>query len=65
MLGQQSWKAGASEDRLRFGVPVLISVVAMWQLASGNRPGDSDDVDQSFRSPADQIGAKRRWALSV
>ena len=27
--------------------------------------GDSDDVDQSFRSHADQIGAKRRWALSV
>ena len=28
-------------------------------------PGDSDDVDQSFRSHADQIGAKRRRALSV
>jgi hypothetical protein len=27
--------------------------------------GDSDDVDQSFRSHADQIGAKRRRALSV
>jgi hypothetical protein len=27
--------------------------------------GHSDDVDQSFRSHADQIGAKRRWALSV
>ena len=26
---------------------------------------DSDDVDQSFRSHADQIGAKRRRALSV
>jgi peptidoglycan/LPS O-acetylase OafA/YrhL len=27
--------------------------------------GDSDDVDQSFRSHADQIGAKRRRTLSV
>ena len=27
--------------------------------------GDSDDVDQSFRSDADQFGAKRRRALSV
>ena len=27
--------------------------------------GDSDDVDQSFRSDADQSGAKRRRALSV
>ena len=26
---------------------------------------DSDDVDQSFRSDADQFGAKRRRALSV
>jgi MFS family permease len=26
---------------------------------------DSDDVDQSFRSHADQIGAKRRRALPV
>jgi hypothetical protein len=26
---------------------------------------DSDDVDQSFRSHADQIGAKRRRALLV
>jgi len=29
------------------------------------RDGDSDDVDQSFRSDADQSGAKRRRALSV
>jgi hypothetical protein len=27
--------------------------------------GDSDDVDQSFRSDTDQNGAKRRRALSV
>jgi hypothetical protein len=27
--------------------------------------GDSDDVDQSFRSDADQSGAKRRRAFSV
>jgi hypothetical protein len=27
--------------------------------------GDSDDVDQSFRCDTDQIGAKRRRALSV
>jgi hypothetical protein len=29
------------------------------------RNADSNDVDQSFRSHADQIGAKRRRALSV
>jgi methylase of polypeptide subunit release factors len=29
------------------------------------QPAHSDDVDQSFRSDADQIGAKRRGALSV
>ena len=29
------------------------------------KTADSDDVDQSFRFDADQIGAKRRKALSV
>ena len=29
------------------------------------RPAHSDDVDQSIRFDADQIGAKRRKALSV
>jgi len=33
--------------------------------AIGAARGDSDDVDQSFRSHADQIGAKRRRPLSV
>jgi hypothetical protein len=33
-----------------------------WNPALG---GDSDDVDQSFRSDVDQSGAKRRRALSV
>jgi hypothetical protein len=35
------------------------------QLLAGSPAGDSDDVDQSFRSDADQRGAKRRRALSV
>jgi hypothetical protein len=32
---------------------------------TSSQAGDSDDVDQSFRSHADQIGAKRRRTLSV
>jgi N-acetylneuraminic acid mutarotase len=34
-------------------------------MVFGGHTADSDDVDQSFRSHADQIGAKRRRALSV
>jgi hypothetical protein len=39
----------------------------IWAAETANLPkaADSDDVDQSFRSHADQIGAKRRRALSV
>ena len=37
------------------GVERIVSLIA----------GDSDDVDQSFRSDVDQDGAKRRRALSV
>jgi len=45
-----------------------IRLIRMLRKVPGKRfaqLGDSDDVDQSFRSHADQIGAKRRWALSV
>ena len=41
----------------------LIALVAdLQELLEG---ADSDNVDQSFRSHADQIGAKRRRALSL
>ena len=44
------------------------SLYAYWFCGCGvvtAAGGDSDDVDQSFRSDADQSGAKRRRAFSV
>jgi hypothetical protein len=46
----------------------LLPMVEVIDQQSGQRPDEvahSDDVDQSFRSDADQFGAKRRRALSV
>jgi hypothetical protein len=48
--------------------PISLSTRPLTPLHKGHiglLSGDSDDVDQSFRSDADQIGAKRRRALSV
>jgi len=43
--------------------PKLVSIYLRSQ--SGDTIADSDDVDQSFRSDADQCGAKRRTTFSV
>jgi hypothetical protein len=42
-----------------------LKIAAMRELDAGSTIAHSDDVDQSFRSDADQSGAKRRRALSV
>ena len=45
-------------------VRVVLRALSLVQLAKGTgATGDSDDVDQSFRSDAGQSGAKRRRAL--
>jgi hypothetical protein len=49
----------AGEGKVVFALSMLLLVAAIQDFA------DSDDVDQSFRSHADQIGAKRRRALLV
>ena len=43
----------------------LLAVIHRLTVSMFVQDADSDDVDQSFRSHADQIGAKRRRALSV
>jgi len=49
----------------RYGVRCVKPWRAVLSQVSFPVGGDSDDADQSFRSDADQIGAKRRRALSV
>jgi transposase-like protein len=55
-----------NEDRGIMAIQLLVEgcSIRTVERITGIR-GDSDDVDQSFRSHADQIGAKRRRALSV
>ena len=43
----------------------LVEGVVEVELKCAERFAHSDDVDQSFRTDADQFGAKRRRALSV
>ena len=49
------------------GTPVAIVSTenSSYEVRANGDGADSDDVDQSFRSHADQIGAKRRKALLV
>ena len=51
----------------RLAVTFSLGCSLIWRpsVVMTNRAAHSDDVDQSFRFDADQIGAKRRKALSV
>jgi len=58
--------AGLESDRaLRRRLQAPWGVLLLAEPQNAETGGDSDDVDQSFRFDADQIGAKRRRPLSV
>jgi transposase InsO family protein len=61
----QLWRADITYIRLREEFVSLAVVLDAYSRRVIGWGGDSNDADQSFRSDADQNGAKRRRTLSV